>query len=55
MFSQVLRDPDIFVNKNFAMVRQHKKKNRDRFLLMDTQPIGSSRISWKIKVLSFKS
>ena len=54
-FSLVLRDPDIFVNGNFAMVRHHKKKNRDRFLLMETEPLGKKMVSWRIRVKSFRS
>ena len=54
-FSQILRDPDIFVNQNFAMVRHHKKKNRDRFLLIDSEPLNKNRMTWKIKVKAFRS
>lgn len=55
MFSQVMRDPDIFVNNNFAMVRHHKKKNRDRFVLIDSDPINKDRLIWRIRVKSFRS
>lgn len=54
-FSQILKDPDIFVNQNFAMVRQHKKKNRDRFLMMDTDPLHKAPMKWRIKATTFRS
>ena len=54
-FSQVLKDSDIFAHQHFAMVRQHKKKNRDRFLMIDCDPLQKFLVQWKLKIKSFKS
>ena len=37
------------------MVRHHKKKNRDRFLLLDSEALNKDRMTWRIKVKSFRS
>jgi hypothetical protein len=54
-FSLFKKDADIFVSGPLAAVREHKKKRKDRYVLLEVDRLQNQPVSWKIKVLTIKS
>ncbi|EAS04680.1 TRAF-type zinc finger protein (macronuclear) [Tetrahymena thermophila SB210] len=57
-FSQIYKDQDIFVNQpaNIALVREYKKKRRDRFVIVDFhKPLLDTNQQITFKILSRRS
>lgn len=57
-FNEMYKDLDIFIEKNgkTALVREHKRKRRDRFVLLDLkEPLGDSDLTWQFSIDTIKS
>ncbi len=57
-FSLNHKDSDIFVKRDMktAIVREYKKKRRDRFILVELkEPLRDKPLEWKFKVITLRS
>jgi hypothetical protein len=54
-FSLFKKDSDIYVTGKRAIVREHKKKRKDRYVFVEREPLGIKPFAWRIRVLNIKS